>query len=159
VIRLRDRASAGRRVKPRFWRMGELIRRARLVKGISTSEAAKYAGLSAGHWWRIESGYSMPKGDTLSRVAQALGLNPEDLVAAAEQSQQDTEQRAEQPQLDTAQTTVQRQDQDFVRYYLCLPEHDRGYIRALGFMLGPMNAEQKKRAVAMLVNHYAGATD
>ncbi|BDD08223.1 hypothetical protein FUAX_06550 [Fulvitalea axinellae] len=56
------------------------IKNLRLRKGYSQEELAEHAGLSLRTVQRIENGETEPRGDTLKRLAQALGIGPDELL-------------------------------------------------------------------------------
>jgi Zn-dependent peptidase ImmA (M78 family)/DNA-binding XRE family transcriptional regulator len=60
------------------------LRRLRLAKGKSQGELAEAAGLSRVGYRNIEAGQVSPRVDTLLRVAAALGVRLEDLLAPAQ---------------------------------------------------------------------------
>ena len=52
----------------------------RTKRGMSQDALAEQSGLSQRTIQRIENGESHPTGDTIQRIAAALGISPEDLV-------------------------------------------------------------------------------
>lgn len=52
----------------------------RIKKGFSQELLAEDAGIGLRTVQRIESGQAEPRGDTLKRIAGALGLTPDDLL-------------------------------------------------------------------------------
>lgn len=64
--------------------MGELLTRARLEKGLSLGQLAAVSGLNKSSIMRLERGkFAAPGPDSLSRLAEALGLAAADLFALA----------------------------------------------------------------------------
>lgn len=61
------------------------IKELRTRKGLSQEELAKNCGLSLRTIQRIENGETEPRGDTLQRIAIALGVAPDELIDWAEQ--------------------------------------------------------------------------
>lgn len=56
------------------------VRQHRLKQGMSQEELADKAKLSLRTIQRIENGENAPRGDTLKRLATALGVSPEELI-------------------------------------------------------------------------------
>jgi transcriptional regulator with XRE-family HTH domain len=65
-------------------KIGEAIRRVRLLKGISQEEVAKECGLSGGHLSLVESGKRNISWKTLRSVSKALGVSVVVLVMLTE---------------------------------------------------------------------------
>lgn len=59
------------------------LRRLRAAKGITQQQAAEAAGISKGAYRNIESRKSVPRVDTLHRLAEALGVRIQELVTPA----------------------------------------------------------------------------
>jgi transcriptional regulator with XRE-family HTH domain len=59
---------------------GQVIERLRRERGLSQEKLALAAQLNRTFVWRIERGEQNPSLDSLFRLAEALGLDPEDLV-------------------------------------------------------------------------------
>jgi transcriptional regulator with XRE-family HTH domain len=83
VIKMRERGH-GTATKPRYWRLGTAIQRARLVKEISTTDCAKRCGVSHGHWWRIEQGRSFPGEGIRQKIATVLDIPVDEIVSLAQ---------------------------------------------------------------------------
>lgn len=64
---------------------GMVIGRLRLQRGLSQEVLSGLAGLSRSHLAMIETGAKNPKVDTLSRIADALGLSLSDLFHQIEE--------------------------------------------------------------------------
>ena len=78
---VRDTACAQRARRHHVGVFGEVVKELRLAKGISQSEAEKRAGMSHGHWSKIESGQrDNPRLETIWRVAGALDLTASELL-------------------------------------------------------------------------------
>jgi transcriptional regulator with XRE-family HTH domain len=60
--------------------MGMRIREIRQQRGMTVSELADAAGLTAGHVSRIERGMSMPSFVAASRIADVLGMHASELA-------------------------------------------------------------------------------
>lgn len=60
--------------------MGDKLRLARLEKGLTLTELAQKAGVSAGYLSDIERGHALPAVETLSDLAAALGVRVSDLT-------------------------------------------------------------------------------
>jgi transcriptional regulator with XRE-family HTH domain len=63
-------------------RLGSRIRRLRKEAGLSLSALAERAGVSKGYLWTLEKGETKtrPSGQTLHRIAKALGTTIADLI-------------------------------------------------------------------------------
>lgn len=63
--------------------LGFQLRRLRLTTGRTLAEVAELAGCSKGHLSKVESGLAMPSIALLTRLADALGMEPGALLTAA----------------------------------------------------------------------------
>lgn len=70
--------------------LGRAILRARRDRGLSQEELASRAGMDRTFVGGIERGEENPSFDKLLRLAQALGVRPSELVAAAERESGDS---------------------------------------------------------------------
>lgn len=61
--------------------MGDHIKRLRLNRGDSQEAVARRADISTGTYIRVERGYNEPSLETLRRIAAALEVGIEELVA------------------------------------------------------------------------------
>jgi transcriptional regulator with XRE-family HTH domain len=68
--------------------LAKRIKEQRLRKGFSQDELAEKAQINLRTVQRIENGETEPRGDTLQRLASALGLTPDELIDWAEQEDQ-----------------------------------------------------------------------
>lgn len=77
---------------PPQWETGRLLQQAREDAGLSRAQAAENAGMSQSWWQKLEKGYTTkggktvmahPRAETLSRAAEAVGLDPETLLIPA----------------------------------------------------------------------------
>jgi transcriptional regulator with XRE-family HTH domain len=66
---------------------GERIRRARLRAVWGQAELARAAGLSVAGIWQIEHGQREPRPVTIRKIAEVLGVPPQDLVEDRENAQ------------------------------------------------------------------------
>lgn len=65
-------------------RLGKVLRRAREQLDLSTREVAERAGLPQSTIVRLEQGHFLaPRAEKLAAIAEALGLNPADVLALA----------------------------------------------------------------------------
>lgn len=62
--------------------IGQNLRRIRVFKGIRQSEVANRARISRGAYQKIEGGLSIPRADTLQKLAEVLGVRIGDLMKA-----------------------------------------------------------------------------
>ena len=69
---------------PFYEALGRAIKVARTELGLERKELAERAGVSYAYLSDIESGRGRPSSSALIAIAQALGLNPSDLLRAAE---------------------------------------------------------------------------
>ncbi len=60
--------------------VGEIIKQARLAKGLNLRELAAESGVSASHLGRIERGERSPSIDILKKIAKPLGFEGADLL-------------------------------------------------------------------------------
>lgn len=60
--------------------LGGRIRRLREERALNQSELAAVAEITTVHLGRIERGESYPRPRTRRRIAEALGVNPKDLL-------------------------------------------------------------------------------
>jgi len=60
--------------------IGEAIRRAREVAGLTQVVAAERAGMQQPDWSDYETGAQQPRIETLRRIAAALRVEPADLI-------------------------------------------------------------------------------
>ena len=73
-----ERAVAQRRRRRSF---GERVRAAREKAGLSQGDAAKKARMFQSSWCRLETGGRPdPRGETIRRIARALGVEPSELL-------------------------------------------------------------------------------
>jgi hypothetical protein len=63
--------------------VGELLRRARLARGLTQKAVAATAGVGGPHLSKVEAGREQPGRDLLVRVAEVLGLDADELLLAA----------------------------------------------------------------------------
>lgn len=63
---------------------GKAIRAARLAAELTQEEAAARAGVRQSDWSQFERGRGVSLFGSLPKIAKALGLTPEDLVAASQ---------------------------------------------------------------------------
>jgi transcriptional regulator with XRE-family HTH domain len=68
--------------------LAKKVRELRIRKGFSQDELAENSQLSLRTIQRIENGETEPRGDTLKRLANALNVNPEELISWSEQEDQ-----------------------------------------------------------------------
>jgi plasmid maintenance system antidote protein VapI len=61
---------------------GEMLRQAREAKFWSKRGAARHAGVSEGTWRNMEADRRGVEAGTIAKMARAVGLDPEELVAA-----------------------------------------------------------------------------
>jgi transcriptional regulator with XRE-family HTH domain len=69
--------------------LGEAIWRVRDERGLEQDDVAEKADLASSQLSRLEHGHINPSWGTIRRVAAALGLPMSELVARAEQIEQD----------------------------------------------------------------------
>ncbi len=64
----------------------EMLRKARLAKGLTFREVAQFVGISPGNVSEIENGRRLPPKDEsiLSKFAKLLGLNRDELIVSAQ---------------------------------------------------------------------------
>ena len=62
-------------------RLGQRIQALRKMRGMTQSVAAKQVGRSQGWWGDLERGRTVPRFDTLFRLAESLDCDTTDLVA------------------------------------------------------------------------------
>ena len=60
--------------------MGSRIRRLRQERALNQDELAEMAGITAVHLGRIERGTSYPRPRTRRYLAEALGVDPKELI-------------------------------------------------------------------------------
>lgn len=144
-MELRSRGGA-KRGKPRFWRLGEEIRRARLLKQMDSAQLAKLVEISPGHWWRIEAGHTMPKPENLAKIGEKLDIPLESLVMWAEGGSEQPEQE------------VPDDAQAMLRFYLDQPAETKRLIRSACFLIGTLDKEQQKMAVTRLAMEVGGVS-
>ncbi len=60
--------------------LGVKVRRLREEQALNQSELAEMAGITAIHLGRIERGVSYPHPRTRRRIAEALGVDPKELL-------------------------------------------------------------------------------
>ena len=63
--------------------VGELLRRARLARGLTQKAVAATAGVGGPHLSKVEAGREQPGRELLVRVAEVLGLDADELLLAA----------------------------------------------------------------------------
>ena len=63
--------------------LGDIVRKARAMSGISTAAAAKTAGLTDAELGELEDSGQTPKNADLSALARIVGLQPEKLEGIA----------------------------------------------------------------------------
>lgn len=68
------------RVLARRRQVGERIRRVRERLNLTQADVCGRSGIDIATYSRIEQGHSSPKVDTLIRIADAMGVELEDLV-------------------------------------------------------------------------------
>ena len=68
---------------------GRVIERLRRERGLSQEKLALAAELNRTFVWRIERGEQNPSLDSLFRLAEALGVAPEDLVVTTKDALED----------------------------------------------------------------------
>ena len=68
---------------PTVDRLGSTIRQIRTKRGMTQSEVAKRAGVSASYWALIEQGKRVPNLDVIEAMGQALGVPASILVFLA----------------------------------------------------------------------------
>jgi len=61
--------------------MQNRIRALRNARGLGSTELARRAGISRQHLWAIETGRTQPTAPILLRLAEALGVQVDDLFA------------------------------------------------------------------------------
>ena len=66
--------------------VGSVIRRLREAKGMTQELLSGFAGIARSHLSMIETGAKNPNFETIWRIAEALDMNPSELVAEIEQS-------------------------------------------------------------------------
>lgn len=64
--------------------VAKVIQRARYAKGLSLRQLSEVSGVSVGAIHRLESGNGSPQGHTIFRLAEPLGLDPDELLDAME---------------------------------------------------------------------------
>ncbi len=65
-------------------KVGKVIRRLRLQKGITQEVLSGFAGIARTHLTMIEQGTKQPNFETIWRIANALEIKPSELVAEIE---------------------------------------------------------------------------
>ncbi len=60
--------------------LGAKVRRLREEKALTQAELAEMAGITAIHLGRLERGESYPRPRTRRRIAEALGVDPKELL-------------------------------------------------------------------------------
>ncbi len=63
--------------------LGAEIRERRLARGLSMGQLAQASGISRGYLNNVEKGRTLASASVLGRIARALGIAPEPLVARA----------------------------------------------------------------------------
>jgi transcriptional regulator with XRE-family HTH domain len=61
-------------------KIGKSVRRLRIKRFMSQAELSKAAGVSPAHLGRIERNEHDPHLSTIRKIAEALGVNPSELV-------------------------------------------------------------------------------
>jgi transcriptional regulator with XRE-family HTH domain len=61
-------------------KIGKSVRRLRIKRFMSQAELSKAAGVSPAHLGRIERNEHDPHLSTIKKIAEALGVNPSELV-------------------------------------------------------------------------------
>ncbi|MDF2892525.1 MAG: Helix-turn-helix domain [Clostridia bacterium] len=56
------------------------LKEVREIRGWSQGKLAIYSGVARHHISELESGYYMPKADTICKLCRALGCTPNDLI-------------------------------------------------------------------------------
>ncbi|MHB1004079.1 MAG: helix-turn-helix domain-containing protein [Chloroflexota bacterium] len=62
--------------------IGQMIRTTRERKVLGQNELARKAGISINTLYRIEAGMHKPRPATIRKIAEALGIPPEELVTS-----------------------------------------------------------------------------
>lgn len=62
----------------------ENVRRLRMQRGVTQAEMANRLGVTQATYSRLESGVRTPDLPVLGNIAEALGVDPSDLIAPAE---------------------------------------------------------------------------
>ncbi|HXR51468.1 MAG TPA: XRE family transcriptional regulator [Steroidobacteraceae bacterium] len=89
---LRESKKAGRRNGPAVAvQVGANVRRLRQAQGLNSGELARSAGISAAMLSRLESGDVSPSLETLSALAEALGIAPATLLKEDAATQSDAQ--------------------------------------------------------------------
>ena len=151
-MQLRERRSHAP-TKPRFWRLGERIRRQRLIRQMDTVDLAKATDYSPGHWWRIESGHTLPKPERLAKIAEVLGISVEELVSAAEE-QEPVVQAAGAEDL---AGPVDPQVKNLLRFLVEQTDDTRRCIIAVSHLIAATDPAGQKAAVAAVAMSVSGA--
>ncbi len=143
------------RPKPPPW--GLLISQALKRSGLSARKAASRAGLSEGRWRQITSGYQNVSAgvyapvrgpaDTLARMAQVVGVTPEQLDEADRPDAAEELRALELDAVRQAQGTRPDTPREVVDILASLPSDREEQIRELTRMLGEL-AEQNARNAA-----------
>ncbi|MGI8916239.1 MAG: helix-turn-helix domain-containing protein [Chloroflexota bacterium] len=68
---------------------GHNIRRVREQRGYDQAELARLVGISASALWKVENEDRTPRGPTLRKVAEVLGVDPSELRGTGEGGDQD----------------------------------------------------------------------
>ncbi len=73
--------------------LGKVIRALRREKGLSQEVLSGLAGIARTHLSMIENGTMKASIETVSKIAQALELRPSELLAMAEERQENTDRK------------------------------------------------------------------
>lgn len=73
--------------------LGKVIRALRREKGLSQEVLSGLAGIARTHLSMIENGTMKASIETVSKIAQALELRPSELLALAEERQENTDRK------------------------------------------------------------------
>jgi transcriptional regulator with XRE-family HTH domain len=83
---MRKKPKIRRRYRVDAVAIGRAVKILRQKRGLSLAQAGALApdgGIDAAHWFRVESGYNIPKLQTLLDAAQALDVTPDELLRRA----------------------------------------------------------------------------
>ena len=72
--------------------MGLVIGMERVRKGMTQEQLSGLAGISRSHLAALESGQKSPKGETLWKIAEALGARPSKLIQMMEKQTEEGKQ-------------------------------------------------------------------
>ena len=76
-----------------YTELGKVIRALRMEKGLSQEVLSGLAGIARTHLSMIENGTMKASIETVSKIAQALELRPSELLALAEERQENADRK------------------------------------------------------------------